>query len=345
MRLRRILALFRVAYPGRLWIVASVALVIGLVIAHYAFPSGRFFVVEARTSSLTVTVVGERQSWRLPDAVLCVAKPLDPRMLLEVTPDGGPCASTRYETHGPRPVEPTLPDGGRLRLTLRPDRMLEITPVGDTTMRTGEITVDPSSFILLAPSAWRAMGALTVAGDLRIGDDVAPGSRHYLIEGRYEVRGEVLAYRFADWLGADTRPIILKTGTFTRGDRVELEAAGRGADADARVARPVMQAFVTAPEDEVAAGLALVAVSVPDRAALRVTSFASSPRRVGASWTDAAVRDPFILALTALLTVCALVVTIVVDLLQIGPGGETASRRRHTPEGRRPRVRRRRRRG
>ena len=339
---RRILRLIRTPYPGKFWVVLGVAATIGLVIAHYAFPSGRFYVVEARTLAMTATVVGHRQSWRLPDAILCVAKPLDPRTLLDTTATDGLCPSTRYTREPPRLLEPTLPDGARLRLRLRPDDVLEIKPMGDTELTVAGATVDRRSFILLPAPAWRGMGVLTVAGDLRIGDDVAPASTHYLLEGRYEVRGEVLAYRVAEWFGAATRPIILKTGRLTRGDRVDLMAA-EGRAAPAGVTRPVMQAFVTAPANADDAGLDLVAVSVPDRAELRVTSFASSPRHVAASWTDAAVRDPFILALTALLTVCALVVTIIVDVLQLGQ--EVAKPEPPAPPtGHRPRIRRRRRR-
>ncbi|MCG8273872.1 hypothetical protein MIC97_20520 [Aquamicrobium sp. NLF2-7] len=282
----------------RLTAVLAGFLVFALVlVALYGREGRRSFAVEALTGSATVRFDGsERAVWKLEDVVLCArrSRRAAPAAATESHPG---CASGLYEVRTVASLEFRWPagqaigmesDGEMLAITLSPvlaGEEPEALDVGD-----GGAPLAAGSRMLLDRKAVLRSSPLPVSGEVTIGTVPSGGVSGLLREGRYVVR-ETLPWRDV--------PITVSEGTLFTGDRLSFVAAGASG-----AAQPAY-GFLVGPDD-VKPEFTMTVYSALGPSRMRIDRFANETALVSPSWTERAVRDPILVAFTALFSLLTL---------------------------------------
>lgn len=173
----------------------------------------RTYILSAETLGTEITFDG-RNTWFLGPATLCTPRQTAlrraPVQTAEATCDG----RIYEETEAP---SLTLEWQGGNRVSLRHEgaRVLLVVEQGQGQFPDGTI------FVLRTASLVQ-FGAMTFAGTMRIGEEMAPGARGVLLAGEYTVRE---SNRLSGWIGR--RSDVVRSGALTYGDTVTIVSDDR----------------------------------------------------------------------------------------------------------------------
>lgn len=253
----------------------------------------RIFILDLRTTALTLAFETGTTSWSFPQATVC-------RRIEEpdfTAPEReGPCGAQIYAVETAAPFEIAWPEGAELELTLSELGELSIE------VRGGAVPDLPvGSRIEVDPGSWTAAGAITFAAELTVGAPVSSGQRHYLLDGRWEARQRALFL-------AGTRDVseIVKAGEAIRGSTLEVRVAD---------GRALMLGHVTKGTGDAVPVLEVVAVSEAADTELWLGLFGTEkPSVIRPDWIDTAISSPILLALAAVLSVLASMTQVISDL-------------------------------
>ncbi len=333
-----------------LWVILLVATAGIFTIALYAYPPHRSYLIEARTTSLEITVSGNAHGvWQFSDAVLCERLPRAVRGRAPRTDFArefaGKCDPQAFEAISlPENAEFKWPAGTRLRIrrsdtSFDADLLIQVLesgyPAGETEngkadrqavtvtsteydastpRQRPELTVrsiPPLSLVVVPQQAWLQAGTLLFSGTFSLGAVPGNGNRDVLLEGRYEILEvpslEAL-FGILPFVQANTRPV--KTGTFFKGDQLRLLHKGTRENAE-------VNGFIlsSGPEEP---GFNTLIFGPTGRSVLTVDRFGAvgtyadpgASSAITPSWTDRAINDPYLLALSALFALIYVLVEI-----------------------------------
>jgi hypothetical protein len=322
--LRRGAALLRSVRGNLKYLLLLIGVPIAVVLI-YSIPLGQSHVVEARTLGARLTILGPDTVWRLPPSTLCVDRGTDRDLVLASDFDGPGCNPGIFAEQDLGNVELRIPSGVQILVRAEPDgtvllRRLEdqtsnnsiaVRLVNDTFWETG-------SLIRIDADAWRKVALLEFAGNAVIGQAAVAGSTDYLIEGRYEVREHFLR-QYRPFGTSQTEPTTVKSGTLYRGDRVSFVPTASDLD-DLPV---VVTGFISPQLLQNTLGFGIVISSGFDQsqAKMRVKSFGAREITIAPSWVDRAVRDPLLVALTAILGFAVTSLSFASEVRKIGHKG------------------------
>lgn len=321
--LRRMKALIQAA-QGRLPFFLTLIGVPALIVLSYSRPLGQVYLVEARTLGARVTVAGPDTVWKLPNATLCSDLGSAKDIKRATTWTGTGCNPGLFETINLTGTEIRMPSGVQIQLRAEADGAVLLRRLSDRPDQSGadpsgiRLTENhnwtPGSLLRIEPTDWQRVTLLEFAGDVEIGQETGSGANAYLIEGRYEVREHFL-HQLRPWGTTGAEPTTVVTGSLYRGDRV----AFRKQSADNLPAETVLTTGFIAPNLDLTPGFSIVASSGLEhkQAQLRVKSFGTREAQVKPTWIDRALRDPMLLALTAILGFAVTVLTLVVEIKKI----------------------------
>lgn len=301
------------ASARRIWALLAVAVA---AILLYGAGRPRSYLIEARSMSADLTLTSTASGpWRFPALTACFRK--EKRDRSASTPAGSRCDARLFdEVHYGEPAEIAWSDGSRLELR-RTDASwnagLEILvkdpspgaengrPVSPGRINGRELR--PGSLVFVRNADWIAAGTLLFTGETVIGSVPFNNSSAILLEGRYEIREKPISASLTDFLtGSSSSTMPVQTGTFFRGDELRLVGSTPGST------KPVpLSGYVAATGPE-AAGLNFLLYGPAGSSVLEVNRYAAhtdgspgAPSRIEPSWMDRAIRDPFLLALSAIL--------------------------------------------
>lgn len=265
--------------------------------ALFVYEPQRSFLIEAETRSVELTFVPGANTWRFPEAVVCAPLSIPRRV-----PDAncGLAAEAKSERgeliiaweSGTTVALRSTPQGG-LYVDVRASRQTDLAK---------------GSVIRITSEDVAAIGALTFAATVLIGEDMTSGLESYLVEGRWEARetGFVIsAFR--------SLTEIVKSGSLSLGTQVEVFNEDRRARSFGHLIfgeRGVLHANVLTEAGDTA---------------LSIRHFGlEEPVRIEPDWMDLTLSSPLILAIGILLAMLAAVSQIVSDTSSSVRRGETA---------------------
>ena len=321
--LRRIKALIQAA-QGRLPFLLTLIGVPILIVLSYSFPLGQVYLVEARTLGARITVTGPDAVWKLPNATLCSDRGANKDIRLATNWTGTGCNPGLFEINDLTGTEIRMPSGVQIQLRAESDGSVLLrrlsdrsdqTKAGSSGVRlTDQHNWTPGSLLRIEPTNWQRVTLLEFAGDVEIGQETGSGANAYLIEGRYEVREHFLR-QYRPWGTTSAEPTTVVTGTLYRGDRVAFHKPTK----ENTSALSVLATGFIAPNLDLTPGFSIVASSSLEhkQAQLRIKSFGTRETQVTPTWIDRALRDPLLLALTAILGFAVTALTLVVEIKKI----------------------------
>jgi hypothetical protein len=278
--------------------VASVAAL--ALVAFYLGDVARTYIIQADTHSVSITFFGsESKPWLVSDLTLCQRRRarISASQIVQPGPTG-PCNPAVYENVRLSNQIIEWPNDTTIRaLYAARDGGLELhlqsVPAdanGEPTLLIGGHAIRDHAILLLPETVWRDIGSLLFSGYLTIGSEPVSGVRDHLVKGNYEVR-ETLFLR--------SRPVPVLRGELFSGDEVQIVSGPR-----AGISTVTGFMLSAGARDE---GMRVVAYSSLSDAEMQINRLGATPSVVRPSWTDRALNDPALLALTGLL---ALIVTI-----------------------------------
>jgi hypothetical protein len=255
----------------------------GLAIAYFA-ASDRSFVLSAQTRGAKIEITAQSiSSWRLDRAKVCVR--IDRRSSGE---GGDPdCDGRLFDIVDIAPLEISWPVGTVLALKQQSNSTpLEILLVDarQFPIDIGETALTRNSRIIVSGPDFAEAGSLLFSGYLGIGGMPRSGANDLMTSGRYEVH-ESLLFR--------NRPVRVAEGDFFSGDFVTV------IDSDNE---PVeVSGFVTNAPVGDKTGFELLAFSPAGNHRIEIDRLGARPTLIASSWLDRAVKDPWLLGLSALI--------------------------------------------
>lgn len=250
----------------------------------------RSFVVDAVVTEAAIEFVGDRNAWRLEQAILCTPK--SGAALRRLVADAASRCGVAFDDAGVAPGIINWPAGSKAKLRMIPGGPLEIEATAMPGRGAGAFA--EGAVLLLDADSWRATGALTFTGKATFGGAMGANQKGYLVAGRYEIREKGGLTRLVSDL---SRPV--KSGTLTKGDQVTIVSADDANDI------AVSYGHVTLVHDP-KPGFHMVAISAPRKDVMHINTYASSQAiRVRPNWIDSLGSDPLVLALVVLAAVVA----------------------------------------
>ncbi len=295
------------------------------VILIYSIPLGQSHVVEARTLGARLTVLGPDTVWRLPPSTLCVDRGAERNLVLAAGFDGPGCNPGIFAEKDLGNVELRIPSGVQILIRAEPNGSVLLRRLEDQASNTSTVVRlvddtfwDVGSLIRIDADNWRSVALLEFAGDVVIGQAAVAGSTDYLVEGRFEVREHFLR-QYRPFGARNAEPTTVKSGSLYRGDRVSFQPKSSDLD-DPPV---IVTGFISPQLVRNTLGFDIVISSGFDRsqAKLRVKSFGAREVTIQPSWVDRAVRDPLLVALTAILGFAVTSLTFAAEVRKIGQSG------------------------
>jgi len=249
----------------------------------------RAYLIDADTQGMTIVFDrSAASSWRLTEATICRRLGAG-----ETAPGGAPnrfCDAGLFAETSVPSLEIEWPAGTRIEIERhRSDGALtvRITEVPKKPPEVAGQVLPKGTLIFISANGWAGAGALTFSGSVDIGAIPGPGSRDLLLSGRYEIR-EMLAGR--------STPLTVKQDVLSPGDSVSLVRA------DGQGGAPVSGFLLRRQSGDTRTGFKVIAFSAFDDVGLRIARLNAQSTIVKASWTDRALRDPWLLGLAALLS-------------------------------------------
>lgn len=297
--------ILRIAMIGG-WAIQMVILCFLLV--SYLWPVKQSFQIEVVTGGAEIRFDGgDIGNWRLPRATICLPtrpgqSPMLPAGVEDV--DHPECHPTRYSAFSVRNAVIRWPKDTAIRVRSRQDdglsidiaavadsRAIDLEPSGATLLR--------SSRILISGPDWRRHPSLPFSSDnIVLGLLPAAGEEGLLRSGRYQIR-ETLPLR--------SRPITVDEGPFFAGDQVRFRGLALSfLPLGLTDTRPYLAYGFLAPGSDDDAGFSAVAYTALDFTRLEIGRIGVEDGRIDVNWTKRALRDPILLALTALIGVFGL---------------------------------------
>lgn len=254
----------------------------------------RSFLLQGESSSIRVSFVGGDTGWLFPEATIC--SPLDqPNPRGEELP-GRLCPSTVFDEVVELDRDFRWQQGEIVQVTLGVDGFVQIEVVESSSP-----THPIGTLILLSSEQWRSNGALAFEGLVEIGEDIATGSTHYLLSGRWEARQTSFATSI---LRSITD--VVKTGELSRGTQAAVYLDGN----------PARMAGHLTPSYRFVEAFEFVLISEPGRTELRLEHYGLDEAVVvRPDWFDTAITSPLFLAAIVMLTLLALLTQIFGDLI------------------------------
>lgn len=302
-----------------------------LIVLSYSFPLGQIYLVEARTLGARIAVSGPDTVWKLPKVTLCTDRATKdiPRAASWA---GAGCNPGLFETTDLNGAEIRIPSGVEILMRAEADGAILLRRLdGQTTgaqapvIRLSDDQLwSPGSLLRISAADWQQVSLLEFAGNIVIGQETGSGANAYLIEGRYEVREHFLRH-VRLWDSDRAEPMTVVTGTLYRGDKVSFRAED---PADGTERAVLATGFVAPMLGQGQRGFGVVTSSGLDKThvQLRIKSFGTRETHITPTWVDRALRDPMLLALTAILGFAVTVLTFVVEIKKLAPGNTTQSR-------------------
>lgn len=321
--LRRIKTLILGA-EGRLPFLMTLIGVPILIVLSYSFTSGQVYLVEARTLGARITVIGPDAVWKLPNATLCTDRGANKDIKRATEWSGTGCNPGLFEIDNLTGAEIRIPSRVQIQLRAEADGSVLLRRLSDWPDQTKTDSIgirlndkhnwNPGSLLRIEPTNWKSVTLLEFAGDVEIGQETGSGANAYLIEGRYEVREHFLR-QFRPWVTTNVEPTTVVTGTLYRGDRVAFRKPSK----DDTPTLPVLATGFIAPNLDLTPGYNIVASSNLEhkQAQLRIKSFGTRETQIKPTWIDRALRDPLLLALTAILGFAVTALTMVVEIKKL----------------------------
>lgn len=319
--LRRLSFLLR-SFRSRLPFLLALVGVPALVVVSYSIPLGQINLVEARTLGAQITTAGPDTVWKLPTSTLCqnLGPSKDLRKAASWTERG--CNPGLYETSKIEQAEIRIPAGVRLSLKSEPGGsiLLRRLPEAEnlTTIPPSIIRLnathqwEPGSLLRIDAEAWKEVALLEFAGNVAIGQEAGSGADAYLIEGRYEVRERFL-HQYRPWGNSDADPTPVISGTLYRGDEVTFSRR----DIDSHASETVLVTGFIAPVfEQDARGFGIVVSSGFGQSQPRfsVKSYGTREAHIKPTWVARALRDPVLLAMTAILGFAVTALTFIIEV-------------------------------
>ena len=321
---RRVMGLKRIAgssFPLAAFLVLIVLLAAAMLVVK------RSFLVEAETSFAELTFGGELNIWSFADGTICAPKESPD---LDATGDG-PCNAMLYDVYVPKEargddVQYVLPEpnpvtlrwacGANVAVQIDPDEALVMTVLGfdeveaqtppcrggDSRTFANGHDFGVGTIIVVPGEVWRKTGALPFQAEVTLGEDIGPGSVHYLKQGRWEARQTSKALEL---LGFTAVTEVVKTGAFSIG-------------AEATIFDGNMQSVMFGQITPVAIdwenalpGFDVVMISAPGDTELRLAYFGfDAPVSIRPNWIDTVINSPTFLAIFTVLSLLAVLVQI-----------------------------------
>lgn len=316
--LRRLVKLFRMSGGNLRFLTVLIGTPL-LVILLYSFPLAQNYVVEARTLSARMTVLEPDVFWRLPRATLC-RELGDARDLVKASQyKGEGCNPSLFETITLEETEIRIPRGVQILIQYEPNGSLlfqrlanRLTNEKPIVRLTSSEVWSENSVLRINGSDWAKVTLLEFAGDIVVGQEAGSGVSGYLIDGRYEVR-ELFLRQFRPWGYSNADPTTVVAGSLYRGDRVAFVSQSRTDEA------ALLTGFIAPLFDTGARGFGIVVSNGADttNARLAIKSFGARESQVTPSWIDRALRDPLLLALTAILGFAVTSLTFAVEIRKL----------------------------
>ena len=231
---------------------------------------------------MSIEFAGASNVWYLPKATACHrrANP-NPR-----TPSAGNsiCPSSIFEVSH---VE-------NLNLAFEPEAQTKITADLAGNLKIEFLEKPPANFksrsmVVLNKQQWQQNGALAFTGKASMGEDIAPGARHYTTSGNWEAHQLSLISQYV-------RPVtdVVKAGDLVRGAEVQVFIGDEPA---------IMSGHMTPAWSSDEPGFVSVMMSEPGHTELRLQHFGfSEPATISPDWIDAALNNSLFVALIALMS-------------------------------------------
>ncbi len=269
-------------------------------IVLYGQEGRRSFAVEAVTGRVDVVFDGsERAVWKLEDAVICVRRPRGEAPAASSASHPA-CAPSLFDVRSARSVEFGWPAGQRVSIESDHTAFAVTLSAAPSPDAPGNVdlgdagpSLGPGSRIVLDGSAVLRSSPFPVSGEVTIGAVPSAGVTGILREGRYVVR-ETLPWRNV--------PITVSEGSLFIGDRLSFVATGTSP----RVAQNVYGFLAARHSDDAGAAFQITAYSALGPSELQIDRFGNETSFIAPSWTERAIKDPILIAFTALFSLLTL---------------------------------------
>ncbi len=283
------------------------AAVIAVIVAQLG-SSRRSYVMQARTHTVSIDFQGSSSKpWQLPTAVLCARRDGRASAATVAASDAdAPCNPALFETvtltnaivEWPNGVGIKAAHGGGTGLDIQILRLPEAA-AGQPPLAIDGHPVRANSRLIIPEAAWRTSGSLIFSGFMTLGTMPGGLESDHLIEGKYEVRETLLT----------GNPETVMQGAFFTGDEVRLINADPGDGV------PVT-GFLSPSHGDGADGDGIMAVAYSSLAdsSMQIMRLGAAPSIIRPSWTDRALNDPLILALTALLALAVALLELIAKI-------------------------------
>lgn len=292
---------------------SGAVLAVVVLVAAYLLPGHPSFLIESDTRGARITFAdGGISVWRLESPVLCLRharnapEPPDAAPPDAVSPDAAAplgCDLEHYTVHRPASAEVEWREGAEVHIRATPDGGLAIelagtragevvTPEGESDSSALPLPLPRNSRILLPALAWANHAALPFdSRDVVIGALPTAGEEGILIAGRYQIRQSLFL-----------RPalVVVDEGGFTTGDRIAFEDRPRWLSLTGEAQPYRAYGFLAPGVGPGNPGFRAVVYNVPGQTRLQVQRIGASPAHIQENWTHRALRDPYLLILTAL---------------------------------------------
>lgn len=186
-------------------VAASLAVLSFMVLGSYF--KYRTFVIQAQTSLVDLTFVGNANVWYLPSAMKCS---LREEPVLSIASGNPSCDARFYEQQAIENYEVQWPAGALVRIT-RLGNGAVVLSVENYFGNTIELAVGTK--ILIAAEELEQVGILTFAAEMMVGTQLGSGERHYLSNGEWEARDK----GFATHLFRSNVTEVVKSGRLEKG--------------------------------------------------------------------------------------------------------------------------------
>ena len=289
------------AQPTKMGLVRRIGYLILAILLFLAFIFSatlgvqRSFLLQGESSSIRISFSGGDSGWLFHEATIC--SPLDRPNPRGENLSGRLCPSTIFDEEIALARDFRWQQGEVVRVTVGVDGFVQVEVIESSN------PVHPiGTLIVLSSEQWRSNGALAFEGFVEIGEDIAAGSTHYLLSGRWEARQT----SFATSLLRSITDVV-KTGELARGTQAAVYLNGN----------PASTAGHLTPSFRFVEAFEFVLISEPGRTELHLEHYGLEQAVVvRPDWIDTAITSPLFLAAMILFTLLAPLMHFIGELMK-----------------------------